>query len=74
MSKSLKYLVLNVKGLDFVETWFGAPKRVPPDLTKLYQLILNMVTMKGMMLTYLALRAGYTLRLIKEAVKRDISS
>ena len=66
--------MLNVKGLDFVETWFGAPKRVPPDLTKLYQLILNMVTMKGMMLTYLALRAGYTLRLIKEAVKRDISS
>jgi len=70
MSKRSQYLVLKVKGLSFLETWFGAPGCVPPNLTKLYQLTLHMVTMKGMMPTYSALRAGYTIRLINEAVRK----
>lgn len=70
VSKRSQYLVLKIKGLKFLETWFGAPKCVPPNLTKLYQLTLHMVTMKGMMSTYSALKTGYTIRLINEAVRK----
>jgi hypothetical protein len=63
-----QYLVLEAKGLEFVETWFGTPKCVPPDLTKLYQLLLHMVTMKGTVPVYLALKIGYTIKVIDEAV------
>jgi len=53
--------VLKVKGLEFLETWFGTLKRVPPNLTKLYQLLLHMVTMKGMVPVYFdeAVTRGY---------------
>ena len=37
------FLVLTAKGLEFVETWFGASGRVPPHLTKLYQLLLRQI-------------------------------
>lgn len=70
MSRRSGYLVLKIKGLRFLETWFGAPKCVPPNLTKLYQLTLHMVTMKGVMPTYLAHRTGYTGKLINEAVRK----
>ena len=66
-----RYLVLKVKGLEFLETWFGTPKCVPPNLTKLYQLLLHMVTMKGTIPVYLALKLGYTTKLINEAVTKD---
>lgn len=65
-----RYLVLKVKGLEFLETWFGTLKCVPPNLTKLYQLLLHMVTMKGTVPVYLALRLGYTGKLIDEAVTK----
>lgn len=65
-----QYLVLKVKGLEFIEIWFGAPKCVPPSLTRLYQLLLHMVTMNGTIPTHLALRSGYTSKLIGEAVSR----
>ena len=66
-----RYLVLKVKGLEFLQTWFGTPKSVPPNLTKLYQLLLHMVTMKGTVPVYLALRIGYTGKVIAEAVIRE---
>ena len=65
-----QYLVLEVEGLEFVETWFGTPKCVPPSLTRLYQLLLHMVTMNGTVPVYIALKLGYTSRLIGEAVSR----
>lgn len=65
-----RYLVLKVEGLRFVKVWFEVPKCVPPDLTKLYQLLLHMVTMKGVIPVYLAHRMGYTDKLIDEAVAK----
>ena len=62
--------MLKDKGLQFLDTWFGTPKGIPPDLTRLYQLLLHMVTMKGTIPVILALRLGYTRQLIQEAVKR----
>jgi len=69
-SPSKKHLVLKAKGLQFLDTWFGTPKCIPPNLTKLYQLLLHMVTMKGTIPVYLALRLGYTRQLIGEAVTK----
>ncbi len=65
-----QYLVLKAEGLEFIETWFGTSKCVPPNLTKLYQLLLHMVTMNGTVPVYLALRLGYTRKPIGEAVSR----
>ena len=65
-----RYLVLKVKGLEFLETWFGTLTCVPPNLTKLYQLLLHMVTLKGMVPVYLALKIGYTIKVIDEAVTK----
>ena len=69
-NRQKQYLVLEVKGLEFVETWFGTSKCVPPSLTRLYQLLLHMVTMNGTVPVYLALKLGYTSKLIGEAVSR----
>lgn len=62
--------MLEAKGLEFIETWFGEPKCVPPNLTKLYQLLLHTITMNGTLPFYLALRSGYTGKLIEEAASR----
>ena len=65
-----QFLVLKIEGLKFLEIWFGAQKCVPPNLTKLYQLLLHMVTMKGTVPVYLALKIGYTIKVIDEAVTK----
>ena len=64
------FLVLTTKGVEFVETWFGASGRVPPHLTKLYQLLLHTVSMGGVISFRLALKAGYSRKVIKEAVSK----
>ncbi len=65
-----QYLVLKAKGLEFIETWFYTPRCIPSNLTKLYQLLLHMVTMKGTVPIYLTRRMGYSSKLIGEAVSR----
>jgi len=65
-----QYLVLKAEGLDFIATWFGSPKSVPPDLRRMYQLLLHTVTMKGTVPVQLALKIGYSSTVIKEAVRR----
>lgn len=70
MPRRTRYLVLKAEGLDFIATWFGSPKCVPPNLTRLYQLLLHAVTMKGTISVQLASKIGYSGTVIKEAVKR----
>ena len=64
------YLVLRSEGLCFLEKWFKKSKRLPPNLVKLYQLLLHMVTLNGVIPVYLALRIGYTLGTIDVAVSK----
>ena len=64
------FLVLTAKGLEFVETWFGASGRVPPHLTKLYQLLLQTVSMGGVISLQVALKMGYSRKVIREATSR----
>lgn len=70
MPRRTQYLVLKAEGLDFIAAWFGSPKSVPPNLTRLYQLLLHAVTMKGTIPVQLALKIGYSSIVIREAVKR----
>jgi len=56
--------------MEFVETWFGAPKCVPPDVTRLYQLLLYVVSMKGQIPIYAAHRSGYTVNQIASAISK----
>lgn len=65
------YLVLTEKGVEFVEKWFHTERRVPPHLTKLYQLLLRMVSFGGVISMQLALRSGYDQRVISEAVSQE---
>ena len=70
MANSSQYIVLKSRGLDFVEVWFGAPRCVPPNLTRMYQLLLHLVTMKGVVPVRLAFSIGYNSRIIGQAVRR----
>ncbi|MDI6904244.1 MAG: hypothetical protein QMD13_01955 [Candidatus Bathyarchaeia archaeon] len=62
--------MLKVKGLEFLDTWFGTLECIPPNLTKLYQLLLHMVTLKGTIPVYLAIKLGYTGKLIYKAATK----
>lgn len=70
MPSRTQYLVLKAKGLDFVATWFASQEKVPPDLTRMYQLLLHTVTMKGTIPVQLARKIGYSNITIREASKR----
>ena len=59
-----------MRGLDFVDVWFGAPRRVPPDLTRLYQLLLNIITMKGTMPVRSLMQMGYPVNVLKIAIRK----
>ena len=65
------YLVLTEKGAEFVEKWFHTEGRVPPHLTKLYQLLLRVVSFRGVISMRLALRSGYDREVISEAVSKE---
>lgn len=65
------YLVLTEKGVEFVEKWFHTEGRVPPHLTKLYQLLLRMVSFRGVISMRLALRSGYSREVIQKAVSNE---
>ncbi len=62
------FLVLTSKGLNFVTGWFGTPGRVPTHVTKLYQFLLRTASMGGVMSLRLAIRMGYSRKVIEEAV------
>lgn len=70
MAKRAKFLVLNVEGLKFLEEWFAAQRSIPPNLTRMYQLMLHMVILKGTISVAVARKIGYTGRVVGEAVKR----
>lgn len=66
-----QYLILKAEGFELIKTWFGTHECVPPNLTKLYQLLLHMVTMNGTISVDQALRLGYTSKSVSEALSRE---
>ena len=61
-------MVLTAKGLEFIEVWFGATGRVPPNVTKVYQLLLHTASMGGVVSFQMTLRIGYDREVVEEAV------
>jgi hypothetical protein len=59
-----------MKGLKFVEKWYTAD-HIPPQLTRLYQLLLRLIWMKGTMTTNLTRRFGYNKEILKLAGSMD---
>ena len=59
--------MLTMKGIEFAEKWYYA-EHVPADLTKLYQLLLKLIWMKGVMEAGLAQRLGFSPLCIGRAV------
>lgn len=59
--------MLTVKGIQFTEKWFHA-EHVPANLTKLYQLLLKLIRMKGVMEVRLAQRLGFSSLCVGRAV------
>ena len=63
-----QYLVLKLEGLEFVKTWFDKRESIPSSSTRLYQLLLHLITMNGVIPIQLAFRFGYTKKLVGEAI------
>jgi hypothetical protein len=55
-----------MKGVQFVEKWYTAV-HIPSHLTRLYQLLLRLIWMKGTMTTSHAQRKGYNNDVVKLA-------
>ncbi len=43
-----RYVVITLKGIEFAEKWY-AVSQIPPRLTRLYQLLLGLIWMRGTM-------------------------
>jgi len=43
-----RYVVITVKGVEFAEHWYAA-RRIPPHMSRLYQLLLGLIWMRGIM-------------------------
>ncbi len=43
-----RYVVITLKGIQFAKQWYAA-RRIPPRVTRLYQLLLGLIWMKGIM-------------------------
>ena len=61
-----RYIMITMKGLKFVENWYTA-RHIPYHLTRLYQLLLKLIWMKGNMTTTLATRSGYGNEVVQRA-------
>ena len=64
------FLILTNDGIKFAKRWFRSRKRVPPKISRLYQLILKIVMMKGVITLIGAQRIGYAEKVIQDAISR----
>jgi len=61
-----QYLMITMKGIEFVEKWHTA-ERLPSRITKLYQLFLRLIWMRGIMPVDLARWLGYSEEVLEQA-------
>ena len=62
-----QYLMITMKGIEFVEKWHMA-ERLPSRITKLYQLFLRLIWMRGIMPVDLARWLGYGKEVLEQAI------
>ena len=47
-SQRKRYVVITLRGIEFAEKWYAA-REIPPNVTRLYQLLLGLIWMRGTM-------------------------
>lgn len=62
------YLILTIKGLDFVDDWFNSNEHIPSSLTELYQLLLRIARLNGVINMWIAMRLGFSKDVINKAI------
>jgi len=69
--KPKNFLILTEKGLEFVKTWFNKDRRVPPELTRMYQMLLHICCFGGS-IKYEALKEiGYEKSTLSKALGEE---
>lgn len=64
------FLILTNDGIKFAKRWFRSRTKVPPKKARLYQLIIKIVMMKGVITFIGAQRIGYSNEVIQDALSR----
>ncbi|MCW4037871.1 MAG: hypothetical protein NWF13_03950 [Candidatus Bathyarchaeota archaeon] len=62
-----RYLVITLKGLRFAEKWYPV-EHVPSHIARLYQLLLKLIRVRGVMAVNPAKRMGYGENVIDQAL------
>lgn len=62
-----QYLVMTMKGVEFAEEWYNAG-HIPPQIARLYLLLLKLIWMKGVMAVSHIQRLGYSSRTVNKAI------
>jgi hypothetical protein len=65
--RQTRYLVVTMKGAEFVEKQYTA-EHIPSHLTRLYQLLLHLIWMRGTTTTTQAQRVGYSHTVLTRAI------
>jgi hypothetical protein len=65
--RGTRYLVITLKGLRFAEKWYPV-EHIPPHIARLYQLLLKLIRVRGVMAVSLAKRMGYGEKVIDQAL------
>ncbi len=69
MTNSKGLVILTEEGLLFVKKWFGIARCVPPDLTRIYQMLLHVGSFVGC-ISYEMLRGiGYEDKTVNRAIE-----
>lgn len=69
MTNSKDLVILTEEGLLFVKKWFGIARRVPPDLTRIYQMLLHVGSFGGCISYEMLKGIGYEDKTVNRAIE-----
>jgi hypothetical protein len=64
------FLILTNDGIKFARKWQRSNNKVPTNISRLYQLIIKIIMMKGVITLNEAQRIGYNKSVIQDAISR----
>jgi hypothetical protein len=64
------FLILTNDGIKFAKRWHRSKNKVPPKMSRLYQLIMKIIMMKGVITQIGAQKIGYDKKVIHDAISR----
>jgi len=69
-SRKGPFLILTSDGMKFAIKWRRSKGKIPPKMSRLYQLIMKIIMMKGVITLIGAQRIGFTNKVIQDAISR----